>query len=206
MPFETNVFVNCPFDSEYLDLLRPTLFTILALGFEPRIALERADGAEVRMEKIIELINESRFAVHDLSRLRATKAKEYYRLNMPFELGVDYGSRLYGGGRFAAKRILILEDSANELKKALSDLAGSDVEAHNKQPIRIPKIIRDWLAQSLPDSPAPPSEIWGRFNDFTAANYVALKARNYSDQDIAEQPIRELITSMRNWLLPPPTA
>ncbi len=122
---------------------------------------------------------------------------------MPFELGVDYGARLYGGGKLAGKQILILEDSANELKRALSDLAGSDVEPHNGQAIRIPKIVRDWLAQSLADPPAPPSELWGLFNDFTAENYMTLKERNYSDDDIAEQPIRELITSMRNWLRPP---
>ena len=177
------------------------LFTVLALDFEPRIALERADGAEVRIDKIKELIDDCQFGIHDLSRLKSKKAKEYFRLNMPFELGVDYASRLYAGGKFERKRILILEDKAHELKKALSDLAGSDVEAHNNEPRRIPGIIRDWLAQSLPAPPPPPSELWGRFNDFTAENFLALKARNYSDQDIEEQPVRELIADMRNWLL-----
>jgi hypothetical protein len=28
MPFHKNVFVNCPFDSDYLLLLRPLLFTV----------------------------------------------------------------------------------------------------------------------------------------------------------------------------------
>jgi len=27
--FDKNVFINCPFDQEYLSLLRPLLFTIL---------------------------------------------------------------------------------------------------------------------------------------------------------------------------------
>ena len=40
MPFETDVFVNCPFDDDYLPLLRPILFAIIDLGFSPRIALE----------------------------------------------------------------------------------------------------------------------------------------------------------------------
>ena len=39
MAFDQNVFVNCPFDEEYLPLLRPLLFTIVYLGFRPRIAL-----------------------------------------------------------------------------------------------------------------------------------------------------------------------
>lgn len=202
LAFEKNVFVNCPFDKEHRALLRPQLFCILALGFEPRIALERADGAEVRVEKIIGLINESKFGIHDLSRLKAKKAREYFRLNMPFELGIDYACRLYRDGEFADKRILILEDKAHELKKALSDLSGSDVEAHNNEPVKICKIVRDWLAQSMGAPPAPPSDLWARFNEFTAENYLKLKVENYSDEDIEDQPVRELINAMREWLRP----
>jgi len=202
LPFETNVFVNCPFDNEHRDLLRPQLFCILAVGFEPRIALERADGAEVRVDKIADLISESKFGIHDLSRLRAKKAKEYFRLNMPFELGLDYACRLYGGREFSDKRILILEDKAHELKKTLSDISGSDVEAHNNEPVRICKIVRDWLSQSLAAPPPPPSDLWARFNEFTAENYLRLKDKHYSDEDIEEQPIRELINAMRDWLRP----
>jgi hypothetical protein len=38
--FSRSVFVNCPFDSEYLPLLRPLLFTVIYVGFVPRIASE----------------------------------------------------------------------------------------------------------------------------------------------------------------------
>jgi len=190
LPFDTNVFVNCPFDSEHRDLLRPLLFCVLALGFEPRIALESADGAEVRLNKIISLINESKFGIHDLSRLRAKKAREYFRLNMPFELGIDFASRLYDGTQFGQKKILVLEDRAHELKKALSDLSGSDVEAHNNEPVKICKIVRDWLAQSATDPPPPPSELWGRFTEFMAENYLDPEQKHYSAEDIEEQPSR----------------
>ncbi len=33
---EKNVFINCPFDPEYYPLLRPLLFTIVYLGFNPK--------------------------------------------------------------------------------------------------------------------------------------------------------------------------
>ena len=51
MGFDRNVFVNCPFDEEYLPLLRPLVFTIIYLGLEPRIALERLDSGKARIEK-----------------------------------------------------------------------------------------------------------------------------------------------------------
>jgi hypothetical protein len=51
MSFETSVFLNCPFDDEYLPLLRPILFAIIDLGFTPRIALESLDSGKPRIEK-----------------------------------------------------------------------------------------------------------------------------------------------------------
>lgn len=200
MAFEKNVFVNCPFDAGYVDLLRPILFCILALDFEPRISLERADGAESRIDKIVELINDSKYGIHDLSRLKAIAVGEYYRLNMPFELGMDYACRLYGGGQWAEKRILVLEDKRFELKQALSDLSGSDVEPHDNEPVKVCKIVRDWLAQALPADAPSPSSLWARFNEFTAANYEELTKADWSPQDIETQPIRELVKSMRRWL------
>lgn len=98
MPFERNVFVNCPFDEAYYPLLRPLLFTIIYVDLLPRIATERLDSGEARISKIIELIEESRYAIHDLSRIQAEAAGEFYRLNMPFELGIDVGCRLFKSG------------------------------------------------------------------------------------------------------------
>lgn len=54
--FEKNVFINCPFDEEYYALLRPLLFTVLSFGFNPRIAFERSDSGEQRINKICQLI------------------------------------------------------------------------------------------------------------------------------------------------------
>lgn len=91
--FKKNVFINCPFDSEYEDLLKPLLFTVIRSGLNPRIASERLDSGEVRLEKIKELIFESRIGIHDLSRCKSTDKNEYYRFNMPFELALDLAAR-----------------------------------------------------------------------------------------------------------------
>ena len=60
MAFDRNVFINCPFDDEYLPLLRPLLFTTIYLGLNPRIALETLDSGQPRIDKIVRLITESR--------------------------------------------------------------------------------------------------------------------------------------------------
>ena len=59
--FEKNIFINCPFDREYLSLLKPLLFTVIDCSLEPRIASERSDSGEERLKKIRELIRGSSF-------------------------------------------------------------------------------------------------------------------------------------------------
>jgi hypothetical protein len=141
--FARNVFINCPFDSEYLQLLRPLLFTILEVGFVPRIASERSDSGENRVDKIAVLISQCQYSIHDLSRLRASDAGEFYRMNMPFELGIEYGSRLFGLARLRQKRCLVLEKDQHDFQRAISDLAGIDIKRHRNEPAEIVRAVRD---------------------------------------------------------------
>ena len=200
MGFDRNVFVNCPFDEEYLPLLRPLLFTIIYLGFEPRIALERLDSGEARIQKIISLLTESRYAIHDLSRLKAEKVGEYYRLNMPFELGLDVGCRLFGKGRWSKKRCLILEADQYRYQAAISDLSNSDIGVHGNEPQEVVSEVRNWLNNNAGLQASGPSTIWGAFVDFMSDNYDALKARGFSDRDIEKLPVNELMECIRMWI------
>ena len=87
--FQKNVFVNCPFDDDYRQLLLSVIFTVKHLGYNPRLSLERADSAESRIEKIVGLINQSKYGIHDLSRIVSEGKNEHYRMNMPFVFDVS---------------------------------------------------------------------------------------------------------------------
>jgi hypothetical protein len=200
MPFETDVFVNCPFDDEYLPLLRPILFTIVDLGFTPRIALESLDSGRPRIEKIISLIEGSKFAIHDLSRLQAESVGEYYRMNMPFELGLDVGCRLFKAGMSSQKKCLILESEPYRYQAAISDLSNSDIAAHGNDPVRALSAVRNWLSNQAGLRPPGPAAISARFASFMFANYLALKSRGYSPEDVDRLPIAELVDEMRRWV------
>jgi hypothetical protein len=41
--------------------------------------------------------------------------------------------------------------------------------------------------------------VWERFNVFMAWNYRELKAKRYSDKDIEQLPVFELMASIRRW-------
>jgi len=198
--FDENVFVNCPFDAEYLPLLRPLLFTIIYVGLTPRIALETLDSGEPRIQKIVTLIRESKFAIHDLSRIEARRKGEYFRLNMPFELGLDVGCRLYRDGPWAQKRCLVLEAKRYRYQAAISDISNSDIAVHNNDPESVATEVRNWLNNEAGLKAPGPSAVWGAFLDFMATNYDELKQRGFSDRDIERLPINELISCMQGWV------
>ena len=118
--FDRQVFINCPFDDDYYSLLRPLLFTVIYLGYIPRIASERLDSGENRIDKIGTFMRESRYSIHDLSRMKSTTKGQLQRMNMPFELGIDYGLRISGNPEFANKQFLILASSHPETRNTLS--------------------------------------------------------------------------------------
>jgi len=107
-PFEESVFINCPFDEEFAPILQAIAFCTVYLGFSPRLAPENSDNAVARLERIIEIIQSSKYAIHDLSRCRSNAKGEYSRMNMPFELGVDHACRRFGAPPRNQKTILIL--------------------------------------------------------------------------------------------------
>lgn len=200
MRFETSVFVNCPFDDAYSPLLRPILFVIVDLGLTPRIALETLNSGRPRFEKIVSLIDSSKYAIHDLSRMRAAEAGEYYRLNMPFELGLDVGCGLFKPGRWSEKKCLVLEAEQYRYQAALSDISNSDIASHGNEPIRALTEVRNWLNMEARLRAPGPAAVWGRFTDFTTQNYDLLTSRGYSHGDIDALPIAELIDDMQRWV------
>lgn len=200
MSYERSVFINCPFDSEYLPLLRPVLFCVTYLGFEPKIASQRLDSGRPRIERIIGLIQTSMYGIHDISRIKANKKGELYRLNMPFELGLDVGCRIFGGSNFSTKKCLILESERYRYHAALSDLSNSDIAVHNDEPIQILRVVRDWLASEAGLVIDGPAAVWGLFNDFMAQNFDDLKGRGFSDTDIEQLGVSELLACIANWV------
>ncbi len=200
MSFDRNVFVNCPFDEHFLPLLRPLLFTIIYLDLNPRIALERTDSGESRLEKIVQLIRESKYSIHDLSRSEANAVGELYRLNMPFELGLDYGCRLFGSTKLRQKVTLVLESKPHRYKAAISDLSGADIECHYDEPYKVIGVVRNWLKSVCLPAADGPARIEAAFTQFMTEDYNALTSEGFSAADIAAFQIGELIGRMRKWV------
>ncbi|MEH3116168.1 MAG: hypothetical protein PGN25_00700 [Methylorubrum populi] len=198
--FEDCVFINCPFDADYDPLLQAILFCIVYLGLTPRLARERADGGAVRLDKIVTLIEGAKYSIHDLSRCQARKKGEHYRLNMPFELGVDYGCRKYYGGNRASKTILILEERNYRYQAALSDLAGCDIEAHGGSFETAVRKVRNWLVAEAGIKAQGAGAILDAYDAFQGWYYKRQQAAGFSEQDILDYATPELLAAMRDWV------
>ena len=60
------------------------IFTIVLSNMTQRLASERLEAGENRLDKIVEMIGKCRYSVHDLSKAVSAGAGESFRMNMLF--------------------------------------------------------------------------------------------------------------------------
>ncbi len=143
--YEDNVFINCPFDPPYEPLFHAAVFAIHDCSFNPRCALEISNSAQNRLQKILEMISQCKYGVHDISRTELDSQTRLPRFNMPLELGIFLGSQYFGSDEQKAKVCLIMDKDKHGYRKSTSDISGQDIIAHGDSPEKIIKEIRDWL-------------------------------------------------------------
>lgn len=193
------VFVNCPFDEDFEPIFQAIAFCIVELGFYPRLAPENTDNAAARLDRIADLIRESKFAIHDLTRCKSSKAGEYARLNMPFELGLDHASRRFGQAPLTDKRILVLEHTRFDYQQALSDIAGWDIQSHDGDHEKAVRKVRSWLVAQAGAPAIGASLIQGKYIAFQEWYWERELAAGSSEEDIREYPTTEFVRAMHEW-------
>jgi hypothetical protein len=122
-------------------------------------------------------------------------------MNMPFELGIEYGSRLFGPTPMNGKKCLILEKEQYDFMRALSDLSGVDIKSHANEPDEVVRAVRNWFVETAGlRRVASPKMIWYSFTDFADAFYDARKAEGFTDEDLNMMPVPEYIDFIRDWV------
>lgn len=122
------VFLNIPYDPPFSPLFLAYVAGISAFGLVPRATLE-IPGSTRRLDRIISLIKNCRYSIHDLSRVELDPTPPATpRFNMPFELGLAVAL----DASFPRKRHtwFVFETAQWRMQKSLSDLNGTDVYVH----------------------------------------------------------------------------
>ena len=157
--YDDSVFINCPFDREYVGLFNAVVFAVHDCGYIARCALEFEDASQVRVDGIFRLIRDCRYGIHDLPRF-----------NMPLELGMFLGAKKFGDRAQRRKRCLILDHVPYRLQKCCSDIGGQDPRAHQRKPEIAMRVVRNFLRAQRPKITMPGAAvIHRRYLAFSAA-------------------------------------
>ena len=131
-----SVFLNIPYDSAFEDLYLAYIVGLTQLGLRIHAAL--AVPGQGRLGTIIELIEQSEFSIHDLSRVEISGGVP--RFNMPVEPGLA----LYLPHAIKGKhRVFIFESKARRAQRSTSDVNGIDPQIHKGTPKGIMSALRN---------------------------------------------------------------
>lgn len=165
--YDRNVFLNFPYDRKFSRLSDAIVFTVHDCGFHARSALEVEDSGRTRVEKILDIIEQSKFGIHDISRAGVDRKTRLARFNMPLELGFFIGAQRYGSPQDREKRCLILDRDRYRYRNFCSDIAGQDIRAHGDDPQNAVRAVRDWLSGYRSGELLPGGTvIFGRYEQF----------------------------------------
>jgi hypothetical protein len=196
---ERDVFINCPFSWDYQQNFQATVFTILRSGFTPRCAREADDGGEVRFQKICRILLDCPYGVHDISKTELDPASRLPRFNMPFELGLFLGAKVFGVKKYRSKRALIFDRDLFRYQSYISDIAGQDIHSHGGDTGNLIRELAAWLRDQARDSRVPGGlAIADEFSSFKE-DLPAIAARSQLAE--AEFTFKDLVAIAAEWIV-----
>jgi hypothetical protein len=176
-------------------MFRAIAFTVMDCGFEARCALEEDNANKPRYHKLIEMIGQCPYGIHDISRTQLDPLSRLPRFNMPLELGLFMGASAYG---VVPKQCLILEKERYRYQKFISDISGNDVSAHHDKPRLAIVCVRDWLVQHRREVVRPTGDrIWNKYRLFTKELPRQCERQNLTWTKLT---FSELIAQIQAWL------
>jgi len=197
--YEKSVFINCPFDDDYDEIFDAILFTVHRCGFILRCSKEFEDSSSIRIKNIVGLIKESKYSIHDLSRVSLSKTNKLPRFNMPLELGIFIGAIEFGDAQQAEKDYLIMESKKFRFKEFISDLSGQDIRSHNDMIGDAIRIVRNYLIKKVSNPADIPSAsiVLEEYNEFLLELPKLCKVNRWVISELEFSEYSSLVTT---WL------
>jgi uncharacterized protein VirK/YbjX len=117
---------------------------------------------------------------------------------MPLELGMFLAAKKYGAKEQKHKSCLVVDKEEFRYQKFISDIAGQDIQAHNNEPAKVIKKIRNWLSiaskrKSIPGA----SEIHKRYETFKRSLPTLCKTVRI---EVDELTFNDYATIVSEWL------
>ncbi|MFM6993613.1 MAG: hypothetical protein ACKOWO_00695 [Sediminibacterium sp.] len=195
--YDRNVFINCPFDEEFEPLFNSILFTVHKCGFILRCSREYEDSSTIRIKNILRLIGESKYSIHDLSRVSLDEIADLPRFNMPLELGICMGAIEFGSKKQRGNEYLIIESDKFRFKQFISDISGQDIRDHKNSVEGVIKIVRNWLSNKTSEKIPSASLIHCNYLSFVEDLPLLCQENSWIEKELTFDEYSTLATS---WL------
>ena len=164
---DLSVFINCPFDDEYASLRDALVFSTVCCGLLPRSAMDLGQVSIPRMRRILTVMAECRYSIHDLMRCGGEGDFNLARFNMPLELGIAIAHQEIA---IAQHDWFVLVPNGHRYAEFVSDLGGYDPLPHDGTPDAVVRAAMAWLWTLDPAVQAcRPSEVCEALPAFTFA-------------------------------------
>ena len=121
-------------------------------------------------------------------------------MNMPFELGMDVGFRRSGIENLREKKFLIFEANQYDLKKAISDIAGQDVQFHNNDFAKVIEEVRNFFRVEAGFAAPGPSRLISEYATFQGWMTEKKLYEGHSEDEVLRLPSRERLDEMKCWV------
>jgi hypothetical protein len=135
-----SLFINCPYDTEFLPMLDAIVFTSVCCGFEPRSARESGAISIARILRIKDSLQGSQYSIHDLSRCQGNGPDNLARFNMPLELGMAMQLGFSTNHDWA-----VLVPRHHPYAQYVSDLGAYDLLKHDGTQADLVPTLMGWL-------------------------------------------------------------
>ena len=133
--------------------------------------------------------------------MKSKKAGELARFNLPFELGLDLGTRV-GTGQLKQKKCLVLDIEKYRYQAVLSDIGGSDIASYGKrnQVEKLIEKIRDWFTAVMNPVQPSSSKIYLEYTEFVSDLQLDLEELQFDKKDIKNLTNSEFIHYANEWI------
>ena len=144
------VFLNYPYDQDYLPFAKALAFGVVAAGMVPVSALDITTPDIGRLEMLVDAITSCSYSLHDLSRCRGAGPENFARMNMPIEMGMAMFHAL-NTQRNGHRCAFFVPDGYSHNQYA-SDLSGLDPLRYTEDPATLLAAVYDWLRSVGPSA------------------------------------------------------
>ncbi|MGI9002679.1 MAG: hypothetical protein ACR2GH_13585 [Pseudonocardia sp.] len=145
---EAQVFLNHPFDNDFVVYEEALTFGVVAAGLLPISARDLTTPDRARLDILVDAIGNCQYSAHDLSRCRGEGPDNLSRMNMPVEMGMALFHAL--SSQRSSHRCMFFVSEPHGYQRFASDLAGLDAFVYHEDPERVLSATYDWLRGVVP--------------------------------------------------------